>query len=355
MLDDKQRLWLVDLFTPAIIGADGRDILLMAMSEALRPRLRYLDAPVALLELAINICAEDAFNHDPPALSEFITAMARRAPGHKVELDALAARLKIRTPEQDPYSDLYIHGSLPFLDRQPLRHEVRKLLSRDTYQPILIVNGDTRVGKSFTTLFIEHVSKRGASIRACPIEVGPGEQPSIADIAEDMVAILTGAAGTLPPQTSTNMKRWPQDVANAVWGQLTQAAQRDGSVWVIILDGLGRSAQGGAPTVDAETAIFVQQLAKLVRTNSSGHRHRLVLIEYDQTGLSQLQADLRGIALKAISRQEARSEVQRLFVALGLAGQAAALAEEILADMPDPIADLGPLAERCARMIESVA
>ncbi|HEY5712755.1 MAG TPA: hypothetical protein VIT38_12755 [Allosphingosinicella sp.] len=351
MLEDVEREMLVELLLDAV-AQHGRALLLDNMPRALRPNLQQEDDNRILLKRAIEICEEDRRRVDPPVIVTFIIGMRNYTPGSEHRLDQLARRLSVPPPApSDPYMDLVIRSDIPFIDRNPLRSEVRRLLDPQTPRPILLVNGQRYSGKSFTSRFIDHLARSKALARYCPVEIYPGDTPTMEGIARSMLTTLGGAPAVVV-DPMTNSKRGPRDLADDVWRQLTQKNEP----CVIIIDGLNpRSANSPSPPqVNAEIADFVLRLGSLVRVNAHIHGHRLLLIDYNASDIAILSQDLRDIGLEEVTATEARTELERLFRGRGRGQDAAQLVDAVMDGLADPLVDLRALGTKCGQMLASL-
>jgi len=354
MLDEAERLRLIELFLPTIIES-GRGALVTALVDELRANLPHEPNSRSLLAGALDLCERDGRRLQPPALSRFIRNMAPFAIGHQEELERLAQRLSLPPPAApDPFRDLIIRVDIPFLDRDPLRNEVRKLLQPQAPRPILVVNGHRFSGKSFTSRFIDHLARANSLVRHCIVEVADGDVPTVLDVARDMMTKL-GSSPDLLPLEQTNAARWPQELANTVWLEVCNLSKNWNGGIVLILDGLGHLG-AGAPTEPSGRKIteFVLRLADHVRRGAHSRHHRLIMIDYDPAHLAVYSQDVRSIRLDTLSAAEARAELTRLFSGLGRPGDTDALVDAVMDGMDEHIRDMRPLGSRCSQMIESL-
>ncbi|HEX8640828.1 MAG TPA: hypothetical protein VF704_06695 [Allosphingosinicella sp.] len=350
MLTDEERQRVIDLVSGPLSN-DCFGILRASVPGDLRPRLTATQGNCyVLIEDALRVCEADGRGREPPAIAFLLRGFAVHAPGAAVELKALADRLSIRpAPGADPFNDLIIRSDIPFVDREPLRAAVRKLLDPGAYRPILIVNGGRRSGKSHTALFIDHLARNEPRIKHCLVRIlADADAPEVRDLAADIIVKIGGSARDLTAPGSTNEKRLPLDFANDIWSQLTKDIPGWKGTWVIILDGLN-AAKMSKPITD-----FLLQLAENLRTGLDMHRHRLLLTDFDETALASIASHSSTLVLDGLSAQLIRAQLEAMVKALGR-DDAAILVDTVMAGLPDPSEDLTELGDRCMRLISSIA
>ena len=346
MLSADERLRVVDLLAGAIAD-DPRAVLILALPEPLRPGLAANGNSRVLLLNALDLCEGDGHRAAPPSLAVLIEHLAVYAINHRDELRVLAVRLRVPPPPPaDPFADQMIRGDLLFLDRHPLRNAIRNFLAPGAPRPILVVNGPEFCGKSRAGFLVEHLQGHPPGIKFCRVKFEKNaERPNVRDVARDLMVKLGGKATDLPEQ-NTNDKRWPRDLAIAVWTQLTEASAGWQGAWVIILDGLNASK------LDAPLGDFVLQIAENM-AGANLQRHRLLLIDFDTAALASLAEHWRPVHLEELGAQLAYTELEKLLTARGRA-DAPQLIAAVFKNLALPANDLRAFGGACELMLASL-
>lgn len=349
MLTADERNDVFDLLIRELSNGDCRQTLANALPPELSPRLDANGSCSNLVWQAIRICEDDGHRTSPPSIHSFLSTLLRvlglAAPSWWNRL--MTALATPPPPIHSPYEDLLIRGDVPFLDRGHLRTELKALLKRRAERAILVVNGPRHCGKSFTARLIDHVCWHTETLRHCLVAVtDEHNQPTVLDVARDMMAKLGGDATRLPA-AHTNEARWPQDLANAVWYQVIEASRGWDGQWVLILDGFN------AARLDQQIARFVLQLIDNMRTGVATH-HRLVLTDFDDSVLAKLRNDVRKLTLDGMPGPMMRAELADLLRQVGRQGDAGDLIEEVMKGVADPLEDLRDFGARCEEIVTAI-
>jgi hypothetical protein len=348
MLDTEERNKLQAALEEAL-AAHCRAALSQSLPPSLVPLMLADGDCRTLIRQAIQLCENHEYQDTPPSICYFLTEVRQQLPTLDAWVEALEARLRIPPPNTDPFKDLIIRGDIPFLDRDPLRTHLRKFLQTDVQRPILVINGPSGCGKTFTFRFIDHLCRRQKNLRHCVVAIGPDQDsPNVYYVARELMTQLGGRASDLTPR-DTNNKRWPSELANDVWAQLSAVCRGWAGRWIFLLDGFSRVK------TDPEIKQFIGQLAILLRTGIEMHRHRLVLTDFDESLLAQFRQDMSRLPLPALSIAAARAEILLMLGRIGRNGAAAKLfADEIIAGLGEPLEDLSELGSRCEDILQSI-
>ncbi|MET0922059.1 MAG: hypothetical protein ABWY47_02880 [Xanthobacteraceae bacterium] len=350
LLSEEERGFLQAALESVLSLADCRNILAPSIPAHLRSRLLDNGACQVLIRDAISICEADEYDSTPPAIAHFLAGVAP-ALQNPDWLQRLRARVSM--PPQgsgDPYLDLVIRGDMPFLDRDPLRTAVRRLLNPDAPRPVLIVTGPRYCGKSWTANYIEHLCRcRRKKLRYCAFAVrDERDRPTVLQIARDYMTKLGGDPDALPPQ-QTNEKRWATELANSVWRQIIKASEGWDGTWILVLDGINKDR------IDPEISQFVVQLAGNMTSGGVNMlRHRLVLCDFDEAAASPFRLNMRRISLDGVSRSDMRAELVRMLAGVGRP-DAEILANTIIGELAGTLEDLRDVGTACGDILQSIA
>jgi hypothetical protein len=350
LLSEEERSRLQAALESVLSLADCRNTLAPSIPGHLRSRFIDNGSCQVLIRAAISICEDDEYDSTPPAIALFLAGVAP-ALQNPDWLERLRTRLSIPPPGGgNPYLDLVIRGDMPFLDRNPLRAAVRKLLDQDAPRPILIVTGPRYCGKSWTANFIEHLCRRQRrKLRYCVFAVrDERDRPTVLQIARDYMTKLGGDPDALPPQ-QTNDKRWSMELANSVWRQIIKASEGWDGTWILVLDGINKDR------IDPEISQFVVQLVGNLTTGGVHMlRHRLVLCDFDEAAAAPFSLNMRRISLGSVSRSDMRRELVRMLKDVGRV-DAETLADEIIGELVGTLEDLRDVGNACGDILQSIA
>src|SRR5262249_26106360 len=138
----------------------------------------------------------------------------------------LIERVRVKPPPQaDPFAATVLDIKQAFLERQATREGLRALMNPAPVKPIVVINGDPLMGKSYTSAYISHVLRSQENVRLCLVELtkGGGKSTGPAELARDIVAQMDGDATTCPPQGATVDDRWIQDLINWIFSQVSRS------------------------------------------------------------------------------------------------------------------------------------
>lgn len=347
MLSDTERRKIAELVV-GLVEADGTA---QPLINALPQPLRRLFTPssnfMVMTVSAITICIDDGYSRNPSAIAEFLRNMVCLSIDGSDELTSFADRLAVRPPSRDPYDDLVLRKDLPYLDRKELRAALRRNVALQLH-PILILNGPSGSGKSFTSWLIDHLVRSEPDLEHCMIKVQDGAEPPTAhEIAKDMMTNLGASASCLPPNT-TNDRRWPRELANEVAVALKTKTVAQNRTWLTVLD-----VSGGKP-ISPDVAWFIHQLATSLMTGVGRDRHRIILMNFPEEALVGLEPDLDTVMLEPLSTAELMDELKKLFIQLGRDIDATELAEGILKNLPEPHENLREVGRRSSVIVRQL-
>ena len=193
---------------------------------------------------------------------------------------------------EDPLSAVYqaqwIHGDVPFFDRESLRTHSKELID-EAQRPLLRVNGDSGFGLSYTTRFFDFLSQEKGDtlhIAVAPPEVRGGSVVLSRRTRSRLVSYMGNAK--VPARATSS---YPAALRRFVLGE---AAARTGR-WIFLLEGFNQE------DLQPEVKELIQLLARSVCDGDHRKRMRLVLIDCPADLPSVLPADILEDNLKAPS------------------------------------------------------
>lgn len=174
---------------------------------------------------------------------------------------------------KDLIAEPTLSDELIFIDRLPLRNELRRVATGDRIG-VLLVRGASGAGKSWTRTLVQDVAK---SVGARCISVFEG---SVATVEETIEALFTGLGqNDLVPEQLESEDAWFRRACS----KLHAAAQKSGKVTWIVADDLGEYDTG--PRLDRMIRRFFDQFALNMGNAAFREWFRLVLLDYPEVPL----------------------------------------------------------------------
>jgi hypothetical protein len=344
VLTQAERPEIADLLISVVaLAPSPRQTLVAALADRLRGSLGEGE-PRMLVERALELCCDDGYATTPPALVRLLTTLL---PGDAV-VATIVERLRVRPPAPaDPFDAVVLTSKLPFLERAAIRMALRKLLDRRPVQPLVVVNGARRSGKSYIAEFIDHVLHDEEDTRHCRIAIEPGQTAAVGpiELAGDMVTLM-GGDPSRAPAPNTNLDRWVQEVAN--WVIATANASGPDGKWWFVLDGVTGC------DLRQETRLLITKRASSLTTGVNAERHRLILLDFDRALLPLKPGLIADKTTGPIPHNVVRTAVAQVIAGSGVGFDVAEITAKMVGGLPDPITDLPELGQRLADLIESI-
>ena len=195
----------------------------------------------------------------------------------------------------NPFDAYFIEpGPQPFINRKALRQFMQQV-SKPNGFPILVVNGLSKTGKSYSFQFIGYLKRQVDHyhlgwVDLCD-EVYGDYKPEF--LVRDIAVPLGWDLSSMPQRPSS---RYPKELAKWMLGQSNRPANPPLPPVVIVLDGFHQ------PELYGETRELVQELIKQVAANTS--KIRLVLLNYADDLLPPGLPPIRKEPLTTLSRPE---------------------------------------------------
>ncbi|WP_439406225.1 hypothetical protein ACNJX9_33090 [Bradyrhizobium sp. DASA03076] len=330
-------------------GASGaiRSILTSALPQRLWSQVPDGGAVDPLYTAAINACILDGFYEKPPIMARFLE---RLVPGDaKIEqmIQKITAASAVDPAIPDLFGSKLLFKRLPFLGRAAVRDHFKALMEDVPEQPIVVINGPSDSGKTYTAEFVRHIRSRYPQIISCHIRLqkGQGETIGAGELARDIATQLGGDLGLLPKKGDTNAIRWPQELANTL---VTFAAATHKKCW-IILDGFNDKELASSP----DTRQLIVTLSHVITNGAAQTLHRLILLDFSAGHLLNPVGTIaiENIPGLPISKVE---EFVREFAAARPPEEVQALIEKVKSGLPDPVLNLSEVGRRLADLVQLV-
>jgi hypothetical protein len=231
--------------------------------------------PLTLAQKTVELCVQDAWNSTPSWLEQLFNGLSLRL---IPAIDALWREVSQRKPPPgpDPLAAAILNGSTPFINRTNLRKRLATLASDAAKaRPILVIDGATRSGKSYSTRYIDHFANTKTGITPYLYPPFDSEQANATgpeEMATDLVRMMGRPLKDRPP-LNTNKDRYGLELAQWV---CNEATQQGGQHWFVLDNFRGE-------TLRPDTRKFLTTLTSLIVTGRYPSSCRLILIGIDQT------------------------------------------------------------------------
>lgn len=279
MLTDEEKLYLIERLATYVGELDKpRETLVAPFLATTIGQSLAAGTPQQMVIDCVRMCQADGWRHDPPWLVLLIEIMPVDVVDNK--LAQVRDRLRVKPPAgPDPLLATVLDNGTPFVNRQPLRRHLSRLVTpAANLKPILVLRGGAKSGKSYSTEFIDHFSVHHTeatlacrvSLRAgAELETGPQE------VAVELVRAMGRTLLDKPP-ANTNQKLLVQQLASWV---LNEAVHTNKQCWLLLDNFEGSHLR-------PDTRDFVVALADAVTTGIFRERCRLFLIGFDSSVLT---------------------------------------------------------------------
>lgn len=243
-------------------------------------RLGYHENPQALVVQAVSLCIENMWRSSPPLIVRLINIIPKvmRQPRLEEIREHLSHPPPIPDPALDPLNATILRSDVPFIDRVSLRTKLGQIAgSTGRDQPILVITGASKTGKSYSTNYIDHFSAVTQGITTYRIVFDPEQGPELGprELALDMVRFM-GPLNSQVPDESTNRKRYVQQLAQWV---LSESMRWDPYHWFILDNFNGTELR-------QDTRDFLVTLSDMITNGRYADFCRLILIGFDRAHLT---------------------------------------------------------------------
>jgi hypothetical protein len=278
MLSDKEKNYIIEVLIREVSPVERpRETLTAPFYGTTFPRDLTQGNPGQLVMDAVRLCLVDAWNNDPP----WLVMLLRIFPLETI--DAKIAEIVERIghkppPAPDPLDSSILNNGTPFVNRALLRLHLRRLATQAaTVQPIFIVNGTAKSGKSYSANYIEQFSYTTTSVIPYRLEFDSelGLETGPVQVARDLVSMMGRPLDSIP-RPDTNQKLYTRQLA--LW-VLNEAAQTNSQHWFILDNFRG-------DTLRPDTRDLLIVLSDRITTGVFPQRCRLILIGFDRALLT---------------------------------------------------------------------
>jgi len=225
---------------------------------------------------AVRLCIIDGWNHTPTWMEQLLNVYALTIADARIA--AIWERSRQQPPPAaDPLNQTVLNNSIPFVNRKILRAHLKRLASPGAnLQPILVLNGESCCGKSYSTNYIRHFSNiRSITTYSLSLDRELGLSMGPREVAKDMVYAMVRTFDNMPaPETNLNL--YVRQLANWV---LNEAAQVPAQHWFVLDNFRGEFLL-------PETRNFLTALSDRITTGIFAQRCRLILIGFDRAVLT---------------------------------------------------------------------
>lgn len=190
-------------------------------------------------------------------------------------------------PSSAPFSALNMRDGSPFVDRDNVRHKLRELLGPGNRQ-VLLVNGETGFGKSYSAKMIAEEAAQRTNFRVAYLTVEPSSASiwGVNDVATEIVRPLPGVPNRLPTHVANSDR-----LAGLLADWTAEEIRRSGDTLWVMLDGFGHQ------DIPRETSNYIDELLALAPTDRRMDRVRVILFDFDASRLASLTDDYISVAL----------------------------------------------------------
>lgn len=300
-----------------------------------------------LYTAAITACIADAFNDKPPALCTFLERLFPGDPKIERMIKKIAAVSGINPGASDLFGSKLLFKRLPFLGRAAVRDNFKSLMEDIPEQPIVVINGPSDSGKTYTAEFVRYIRSFHPGIVSCHIRLqkGQGETIGAGELSRDIATQLNGNLALLPKKGDTNSIRWPQELANTL---VTFATATQKKCW-IILDGFNDKELLSSP----DTRQLIVSLSHVITNGAAQSLHRLILLDFSAGHLLNPVGTIaiENIPGLPISKVE---EFVREFAAARPPDEIQALIDKVKFGLPDPVLNLSEVGRRLTDLVQLV-
>jgi hypothetical protein len=273
MLTEEDKNYVIEMLTVQVAQAGSPRLSLVTPFNATSFAAELTgDSPIELAREAVRLCIIDGWNHNPTWMSRLLDIFQLTVTNSKIK--EIWERSKTPPPPSaDPLQLTVINNNTLFVNRRNLRSAL-VLLAAPTanVQPILIVNGGPKMGKSYSTNYIDHFSNTRNAIVPYRIVFDPelGMEIGPQELAKDLVYSMGRPVDSMPG-AETNMKLYARQLA--VW-VLNQAVQIPAQHWFVLDNFQGQFLR-------PDTKSFLIELSDRVTTGAFAQKCRLILIGFD--------------------------------------------------------------------------
>lgn len=328
MLNREESDLVIGLITDEIAGLESPRAVLCSPFPTLFAKELPVNVATTrdLVVHALRICVERGQDGGPPTWLE--TLLVSRVSNLEQEpIPAILRRLRNPPPPPpDPLDALLLVTDIPFLNRTKLRNRLRSIGHEQSLQPVLVVTGPEKSGKSYSTRLIDHYCGERVNVVLCEVSLQPGQEESTGpeDVARDLVSQMGGSVGGIPPRNTVE-DRWTYDLATWV---LHEAVSKEEFSWWMVLDGFNH------PRARDDTRKFVRDLAARVTTGIAARRCRVILLGFDRAALTVPPGKMLHEEIEGVQEPEIEACIREILVRTGKRADVGQLVAGMVQSLP---------------------
>ncbi|WP_242122126.1 hypothetical protein [Sphingomonas lacusdianchii] len=314
-------------------------------------------APQVLVERVLVFCEADGWRRSPPALSSLLTALL----GNSGRIPELVAKLTVPPGAQatlDPFTTSILDIGLPFLDRSETRKVLRTWLDLMPRQQVMVVEGPSQTGKTYTNDFVRHIVRHvmttSSDIRTVIVAFDRDQARSVGplELAKDLVWYISGVVAGAP-EYDTNTTAFVKQLVTWVLGEANKA----GLKWWFVLDGFRSSHPGEEPGWELrdDTREFLVAFVRGLTNGINAARHRLLLLDFDRAILPLPPGAVGFDRTCPIPHAAVRTVIDSIIAKSASSLDPDAVEADILDGLSSPIAELPELNARLVDLLAEAA
>jgi hypothetical protein len=206
-------------------------------------------------------------------------------------IDLVSIREQAKDWQAPPVAQLFAaleFSAGPFVDRDDLRQQLLAL-SDNNAEPILLVNGELGLGKSYSSQMIAEVASQHADYQVAKLRAEPSSASiwGIEDVATEILRSLSNQNHLPPPSHAVAGDR----LASLYADWTAEEVARSGDTLWIILDGFGY------PDIPIETSKYIDELITMIGSDQRLQRTRVLLFDFDAGRLDSLTSHYDSLVL----------------------------------------------------------
>lgn len=295
---------------------------------------------------AIALCIQDGWNNQPTWMERLLNISGLLPYDPRVHV--IWERSKQQPPPgPSPYDQKVLNNVTPFINRADLRsHMLRLAAAVSNMQPILIVNGNEKTGKSYSTNYIDHFSNHNNTVLACRATFNQqiGLDLTAEKLARDLVSQMARPLTSIPGP-DTNMVAYAESLANWVLNEGSQLPQLN--CWFVLDDFSGDH-------LHQSTVYFLNALIDNVTKAMYSRRCRLILIGYDRAKLTVEPGKIDEEIVQPCNKAEVEDTIaeitRRAIVLLDVKN----ITDFLLKDLPHDSTKMGELNSRLRSLLQVI-
>ena len=296
---------------------------------------------------AVRLCMLDGFNNNPTWMERLLSIYQLTTLNSKVKEIWEYARIP-PPPAPNPYILTVLNNTIPFVNRTLLRNHLDRLSQpMANAQPILVVNGEVRSGKSYSTNYIDHFSNLKNTVIPCSAKLDKeiGLDLTAEKLARDLVSQMAMSTDDIPGPEE-NMRAYAETLAGWVLNKGSQI--KDMNCW-FVLDNFKKS-----PFLHPSTDYFITALSYKITQGMYTRKCRLILIGFDRAMLTVEPGKADEEIIRQCNRNDVETTIKEICQRAIQAIDVTSLTDFLLAGLPSNDAKMVVLNGRLRSLLQAV-